>query len=99
MRDGLLTDREGGVEDLGAFLDELRDRASAPELPVVRLGRENHHTFCLHLQHLCAMPSVGYRTAARSPKRAEYPLSSVCVDLRISEIVDAGQYIERPLVP
>ena len=73
VRDGLLTHREGGVEDLGALLDELRSRASAPELPVVRVGRENHHTFCLHLQHLCAMPSVGYRTAARSPGAGRIP--------------------------
>jgi acetamidase/formamidase len=37
-------------------------------------------------------------TYGLSPEDA-YLLSSLCVDLRISEIVDAGQYIVSALLP
>ena len=38
------------------------------------------------------------RTYGLSPEDA-YLLASLCVDLRISEIVDAGQYIVSALLP
>jgi acetamidase/formamidase len=37
-------------------------------------------------------------TRGLSPEDA-YVLSSLCVDLRISEIVDAGQYVVSALLP
>ncbi len=38
------------------------------------------------------------RTSGLSPEDA-YVLASLCVDLKISEIVDAGQYVVSALLP